>query len=186
MKSFLVIMLSYLTLSASAFAVEGYVTDSSGKIVKTGSGLCLRSGTYTSANAVGECEPVAKAAVPVSLSGDVLFDFDSSALTERGRESLDKIAATIEPGSTVTVVGHTDIIGSTLYNFKLSQQRAVAVGDYLAAKSGFTSKFDVKGVGSSKPTDATKICEGIKDFEQYKACLAPDRRVVITIVKPVK
>jgi len=113
----------------------------------------------------------------------VLFAFDSSALTETGRAALDKLVSTITPGSTVTVVGHTDKIGTAQYNLKLSQQRAGAVGDYLNAKSGFKSKFIVQGVGATQPTEGTNLCTGMKNFERYKACLAPDRRVVITIIK---
>jgi OOP family OmpA-OmpF porin len=182
MKAFLVIMLSYVTIWSVGMAADGYVTDSSGKIVQTGSGLCLHTGTYVPANAVRGCDPAPERA-PVSINGDVLFAFDSSALTETGRAALDKLVSTITPGSTVTVVGHTDKIGTAQYNLKLSQHRAGAVGDYLNAKSGFKSKFIVQGVGATQPTEGTNLCTGMKNFERYKACLAPDRRVVITIIK---
>jgi outer membrane protein OmpA-like peptidoglycan-associated protein len=66
---------------------------------------------------------------------------------------------------------------------KLSQHRAGAVADYLNAKSGFKSKFVTQGVGATQPTEGTKLCTGIKNFERFKSCLAPDRRVVITVIK---
>jgi outer membrane protein OmpA-like peptidoglycan-associated protein len=181
MKVFLVVMLSYLTIwSGVTFATQqGYVVDGSGQIVKTGTGLCLRNGTWTVADAVNGCDPSAEA-VPLSLSGDVLFEFDSSALTSRGLEVLSVLAANIMPGSTVTVVGHTDRIGTAQYNLKLSQQRAGAVTDFLNAKSGFKSKFITQGVGATQPTEGTALCTGMRNFERFKSCLAPDRRVVIT------
>ena len=183
MKAFLVVMLSYLTIwSGVTFATQGYVVDGSGQIVKTGTGLCLRNGTWTAANAVRGCDPLPER-TPVSINGDVLFEFDSSALTVAGRAALDKLVTSIVPGSTVTVVGHTDRIGTAQYNLKLSQQRAGAVADYLNAKSGFKSKFITQGVGSTQPTEGTHLCVGMKNFERYKACLAPDRRVVITVIK---
>lgn len=182
MKALLAVMLSAVTFLAIAQGRPGYVTDGSGQIVRTGSGLCLHTGTYTSADAVKGCDPVAERA-PVTINGDVLFEFDSAALTPAGRAALDRLVSTISPGSTVTVVGHTDRIGTAQYNLKLSQHRAGAVADYLNAKSGFRSKFVTQGVGATQPTEGTKLCTGMKNFERFKACLAPDRRVVITVIK---
>ena len=182
MKAVFAVLLSAVTVLAVAQGTPGYVTDGSGQIVKTGSGLCLHTGTYTPADAVRGCDPLPER-TPVSINGDVLFEFDSSALTVAGRAALDKLVASIAPGSTVTVVGHTDRIGTAQYNLKLSQQRAGAVGDYLNAKSGFKSKFITQGVGATQPTEGTKLCTGMRNFERFKACLAPDRRVVITIIK---
>lgn len=182
MKKLFLVLLAVVSVTAVAQGTPGYVTDGSGQIVRTGSGLCLHTGTWTAADAVRGCDPVPERA-PVSIGGDVLFEFDSAALTVAGRAALDKLVPTIAPGSTVTVVGHTDRIGTAQYNLRLSQERAGSVGDYLNAKSGLKSKFIVQGVGSTQPTEGTKLCTGMKNFERYKACLAPDRRVVITIIK---
>jgi OOP family OmpA-OmpF porin len=180
MKAVFAILLSAVAFLAVAQGTPGYVTDGSGQIVKTGTGLCLHTGTWTAADAVRGCDPVT-AARPLSLSGDVLFEFDSSALTVKGIEVLSVFAANIPPGSTVTVVGHTDRIGSAAYNLKLSQQRAQAAADFLNAKSGFKSKFAVSGVGSTQPSGDTVLCTGMRNFEKFKSCLAPDRRVVISV-----
>jgi OOP family OmpA-OmpF porin len=182
MKALFAVLLSAVAFLALAQGTPGYVTDGSGQIVKTGSGLCLHTGTWTTADAVKGCDPVAERA-PVTINGDVLFEFDSSALTTAGQAALDRLLPTVVPGSTVTVVGHTDRIGTAAYNLKLSQHRAGAVADYLNAKSGFKSKFITQGVGATRPTEGTKLCTGMKNFERFKACLAPDRRVVITIIK---
>ena len=183
MKAVFAILLSAVTFLAVAQSTPGYVTNGSGQIVKTGSGLCLHTGSYTAANAVKGCDPVAepKALAPVTLSGDTLFEFDSAALTAKGQETLNRLIKHITPASSVTMVGHTDRIGTTSYNQKLSQQRAQAAADYLNAKTGFKAKFQVTGVGSSQPSGKTAACAGIKDFAKLKACLAPDRRVVITV-----
>jgi OOP family OmpA-OmpF porin len=180
MKAVFAVVLSAVAFLAVAQGTPGYVTDGSGQIVKTGTGLCLHTGTWTAADAVRGCDPVAEAK-PLSLSGDVLFEFDSSALTAKGIEVLSVLAANIPAGSTVTVVGHTDRIGSAAYNLKLSQHRAQAAADFLNAKSGFKSKFAVSGVGSSQPSGETVLCTGMRNFERFKSCLAPDRRVVISV-----
>ena len=182
MKALFAVLLSAVAFLAIAQGTPGYVTDGSGQIVKTGSGLCLHTGTWTAADAVRGCDPVPERA-PVTINGDVLFEFDSSALTAAGRTALDRLLPTVVPGSTVTVVGHTDRIGSAQYNLKLSQHRAGAVADYLNAKSGFKSKFVTQGVGATQPTEGTQLCTGMKNFERFKSCLAPDRRVVITAIK---
>jgi outer membrane protein OmpA-like peptidoglycan-associated protein len=180
MKAFLVIMLSYLTIWGAASATQGYVVDGSGKIVQTGTGLCLHTGTYVSGDAVKGCDPVPEAK-QTSLSGDLLFEFDSSTLTVAGQQALDQFATKIQSGATVTVVGHTDRIGSAEYNLRLSQQRAKSAADYLNSKTGSKSKFVVSGVGATQPTSGTHLCTGMRNFERYKKCLAPDRRVVVTV-----
>jgi OmpA-OmpF porin, OOP family len=170
------ILLSFVTLLCVAQGTQGYVVDGSGKIVGTGSGLCLHTGSWTPANAVGGCDPVAKP-VEVALNSDVLFAFDSSVLTPQGRTELDRVAKQITAGS-IKVVGHADRIGSAEYNQRLSVARANAVAGYLGSKSRAT--FTASGVGSTQPTPGTVLCNGMKDFEKYKACLAPDRRVVLS------
>ena len=177
MKAFLVIMLSAVT--ALAVAQPGYVTDSSGQIVKTGSGLCLHTGSYTAADAVKGCDPVVeKRATPVSLDSDVLFAFDSSVLTTAGRQALDALVPSV--GGQVIVVGHTDRIGAVGYNNQLSVARATEVAKYLGSKA--KANYTITGVGSSRPSGKTAQCTGPMTPELVQ-CLAPDRRVVVTIIK---
>jgi OOP family OmpA-OmpF porin len=179
MKAFLVIMLSYLTVWSVGMAAEGYVTDGSGQIVKTGSGLCLHTGSYTAANAVKGCDPVVeKRATPVSLDSDVLFAFDSSVLTSAGRQALDALVPSV--GGQVIVVGHTDRIGAVEYNNQLSVARATEVAKYLGSKA--KANYTITGVGSSKPSGKTAQCTGPVN-QRLIDCLAPDRRVIVTIIK---
>jgi OmpA-OmpF porin, OOP family len=59
----------------------------------------------------------------------IYFDFDSAALTPSGREIVRQAATTAAGGgiTLITVTGHTDTVGSALYNLKLSERRADAV-----------------------------------------------------------
>ena len=175
-------MLSFVTLWSVAFAVEGYVTDGSGQIVKTGSGLCLHTGSFTAANAVENCDLVVKAkSKPVVLSSDVLFEFDSAVITTKGKVALDQLSKQIKTTDTLAIVGHADRIGSTKYNQHLSSRRADAVAMYLDSK--VKALYVTTGVGSTQSTEDTVLCNGLKNFERYKACLAPDRRVTVTSTK---
>ena len=181
MKALYAIVLSFVTILVAAQGAQGYVTDGSGQIVKTGSGLCLHNGSYTPADAVKGCDPVIEPAksVPVALKADVLFAFDSFELTDAGRVALTKLADSIEMGATVTIVGHTDRIGTKEYNQRLSEGRAAAVAQYLNDK--VKANYIPSGVGYSQPTEGSDLCVGMKNFQKLVKCYAPDRRVVITI-----
>ena len=87
-----------------------------------------------------------------SLSGDVTFDVDSAALTDRAKQVLDEIVSRWngKPPATVTVVGHTDSVADDAYNQKLSEQRAKVVADYLTSKVA-SLNVQSSGKGESEP-----------------------------------
>lgn len=87
-----------------------------------------------------------------SLSGDVTFDVDSSALTDRAKQVLDEIVKRWngKAPATVTVVGHTDSVADDAHNQTLSEQRAKAVADYLTSKVP-SLNVQSSGKGESEP-----------------------------------
>ena len=177
MNKFLSIVI--LALASASAVASGYVTASDSSIVKTGSGLCLHTGYYNSTDAVKGCDPVPTVKpVPVTLNSDVLFAFDSAKLTAAGKAALDALAPQV--AGQAFVEGHTDRIGTARYNKTLSSTRAKAVADYLSTKT--KSTFVVSGVGSSQSSGKTAECIGPMS-PQLIACLAPDRRVIVTIIK---
>jgi OOP family OmpA-OmpF porin len=181
MKALLAILLSSIAVLAHAQSTPGYVTDSSGKVVKTGSDLCLRTSSWTPASAVEGCDSVAKPKEPVVavIDAGVLFAFDSAVLTKSGQEALNALVKQIKPGNTVSIVGHTDRIGAVKYNQSLSDARARSVAAYLSSK--VKANYAISGVGSSRPSGKTAQCTGPVN-QKLIDCLAPDRRVVITIL----
>lgn len=82
----------------------------------------------------------------VTLQSDVLFAFDSAALSARARDRIDTAAQTIRQRRprTITVEGFTDSRGSAAYNLRLSQRRADAVRRVLAT-SGLTASAVGRG-----------------------------------------
>ena len=181
MKVLLAILLSSITVLASAQSTPGYVVDGSGNIVKTGSDLCLRTTSWTSASAVKGCDPVAEPRVPVVavIDAGVLFAFDSAVLTAQGQQTLNALIKQIKPSNTVSIVGHTDRIGAAQYNQSLSDARARSVAAYFSNR--VRANYVTNGVGSTRPTGKTTQCTGAVN-QQLIDCLAPDRRVVITIL----
>ena len=101
-----------------------------------------------------------------TISGSGLFDFDKATIRPDLQEKLDKLIAESpklkEKGySSVTIVGHTDSVGSDAYNQGLSERRANAVADYLSANADVPrSVFTTSGMGESQPVATNETAEG--------------------------
>lgn len=88
----------------------------------------------------------------VSFS-NITFELNSSQLTPRARDVLDRIAAGLknQPALSVTIVGHTDATGGPDHNLVLSRARAEAVATYLANRGVGRGRLTVEGLGESQP-----------------------------------
>lgn len=150
---------------STAQSVTGFVTDANATRVLTATGDCLHVNSWSTDSMIVEChasakeemaEPLpepAKKMVSLSFDGTALFDFDSAALSAAGRGELDGLIAKVDGNGDIgiiKVVGHADSLGSTEYNQRLSEQRALSVQRYLQ-----TSLRDVKisasGMGELDP-----------------------------------
>lgn len=132
--------------------------------------------------AVVQAPVVAPVAMPqkISFSGDAVFAFDKAALQPEGRTLLDGLVKQLA-GATydnLMVTGHTDRIGSSRYNQKLSEQRAQTVKSYLVNQNIQASRIDAMGKGETQPVTKAGDCKGAKSAKVI-ACLQPDRRVDI-------
>ena len=83
---------------------------------------------------------------------NLLFDFDSDSLLENSKSRLNELIDFLEQNSTVKIeiIGHTDAVGSEVYNQKLSEKRAFAIYSYLIKKVD-KSRLAYSGKGSSIP-----------------------------------
>jgi OOP family OmpA-OmpF porin len=206
-----VLLAALLGLSASALAsaptkgidtagTVGYAIDQRGGVAKSGYGLCWRTGFWTPAMAIEECDPdlvPKKAGVPVvpvaaapkpaaekiTLAADALFDFDKATLRPEGKAKLDKLTEDIKgiKLEVIIAVGHADRFGSDAYNQKLSEKRAAAVKDYLVAKGIESNRVYAEGKGKKQPVTKPDQCKGPKS-KKVIACLQPDRRVEIEVI----
>jgi outer membrane protein OmpA-like peptidoglycan-associated protein len=112
--------------------------------------------------------PVVEQAVVVKeeviVIRDVHFQFDKATLTASDKEALDKIATRLKqeaPTARLTVTGHTDSVGSSKYNQKLSDRRAHSVVEYLISQGVPRSEFvSVTGAGESQPVADNKTADG--------------------------
>jgi outer membrane protein OmpA-like peptidoglycan-associated protein len=89
------------------------------------------------------------------LAMAVPFAFDSALLTPAASPMLDSVAEGIKllgDGSKIVIEGHTDSVGNSLYNKKLSKSRAQAVKQYFVVKHGIRpSALTTAGKGSREP-----------------------------------
>lgn len=197
------VALSALPFTASAQSKEGYwVQPSTGLVWKNASGECWRSGSWTPAMAIEECDPdlmpkkpmMQKAPPPpppakpmmqpkpkpkpvaqkVTLAADVLFDFDKSVLKNEGKAELDELARKVNALDleVVIAIGHTDSIGSDAYNQKLSVRRAESVKAYLVSRRIPPNRIYTEGKGEKQPVASNKTRDG----------RAKNRRVEIEVI----
>lgn len=84
----------------------------------------------------------------VSLA--IEFDFDSTTLTKKGQQYADKLLAYLKERNPPRIVleGHTDPVGASEYNDRLSLRRAESLKSYLEAQ-GYTGTIGVVGRGET-------------------------------------
>ncbi len=89
----------------------------------------------------------------LSRTGNIFFNSGSSRLDDASRPLLDSLAGILErcPGMRVEVGGHTDSVGTSRNNLRLSDDRANAVVDYLLAKGLNGDTIIGKGYGENVP-----------------------------------
>ncbi|MDR1462251.1 MAG: OmpA family protein [Azoarcus sp.] len=119
----------------------------------------------------------------VRLNADFLFDFDQALLKPDGRTALDDVAtqASQLQLEVVIVTGHSDRLGSDVYNQRLSERRAAAVKSYLVTRGIDASRIYTEGKGRAQPVTGTQ-CASVRGRKDLIECLQPDRRVDIEII----
>jgi OOP family OmpA-OmpF porin len=102
--------------------------------------------------------------IRITLSAKTLFDFDKSDLRPEGKRALDDVLVEVAKHSGevthITVTGHTDWVGTIVYNQKLSERRANAVRFYLISKGVDASMVSSVGMGKAEPIATNRTAEG--------------------------
>ncbi len=83
----------------------------------------------------------------------LFFETDTTELTHESKELLPEIVRTIQnrKPNEIYVVGHTDRVGTELYNLKLSSRRAYYIRDLLVSSGIKSSDLDVSFHGEAMP-----------------------------------
>jgi outer membrane protein OmpA-like peptidoglycan-associated protein len=114
----------------------------------------------------------------VTLSNDkVRFPVDKAEISDEAKAMIDEAVTPLvsaNKGVYFEIEGHTDSTGEPGYNFKLGEERALAVRDYIAKTHSIAlSRLNVISYGEEKPVVDNKT----KDDR------AQNRRVVIRILE---
>ena len=187
---------------------DAYVQDARGVIVRNSNvgdprigNLCWRTGYWTPAQAILECDPdLVKVAAPpvppvpptptpptppakpvsqkVTFAADAFFDFDKAVLKPEAKAKLDDLTGKLSGINleVIIAVGHTDSVGSDEYNQKLSVRRAEAVKAYIISKGVEANRVYTEGKGEKQPVADNKTADG----------RAKNRRVEIEVVGTTK
>jgi len=112
--------------------------------------------------------------IMVNLKNDLLFETGSAKLTPQAKNQLNELGDVLVkyPTNKITVLGHTDNVGSMTLNEMLSEKRANAVRDVLAEKGVPENQLRSEGYGETQP-----IAPNTKKSERAK-----NRRVELKIV----
>ena len=91
--------------------------------------------------------------VLVTMTSQTAFDTDSTDIKPGFLPTMNKLAdVVVRYGkTTLTVVGHTDDVGSVEYNQKLSERRALSVARYMEAKHVDSMRLATLGKGEGQP-----------------------------------
>lgn len=112
----------------------------------------------------------AKCTKRFSVGADALFEFDKADLTPGAEETLNALVSLLAPNGRVPeaglspmIEGHTDDKGSDAYNQTLSEKRAQAVKDWLAARGVLPVTTPIRGWGERRPVAPNTKPDGSDD-----------------------
>ena len=118
--------------------------------------------------------------VPIEIGAvvrlnNVFFDFDKSNLRPESFVELDRVVTLLKenPAIEIEMSAHTDSRGSDEYNFKLSDDRARSVREYIVSKGIAPTRIISQGYGETKP-------EVDNDTDEHRQL---NRRVEFKILK---
>lgn len=112
----------------------------------------------------------------LEIPSDISFDSGRYDIKPNMRPILDRFASTLNqnPVTTVTIVGHTDSVGSDSTNVPLSVNRASATRNYLVSRGVAMNRISIDGRGSREPIADNNTPSG----------RAMNRRVEIFVAEP--
>jgi peptidoglycan-associated lipoprotein len=132
--------------------------DSAGDASSSASASSTSSGTASSSTAAAtEAETLSPEEMLkkefAKVGSTILFDYDSSALSDYAQRTLDRQAAFLKarPQTRVLMGGHADERGTREYNLALGERRASAARDYLVSKGISSERVRIISYGKERP-----------------------------------
>jgi len=134
----------------------------------------LRAQLREQLNVILETRETARGLI-VNLS-DVLFDSASSNLKSGAREKLARVSGILlsHPGLQMAIEGHTDSIGTEVYNQGLSERRSESVRVYFLAQSVGPANVVTTGFGEGQPVATNVTAAGRQQNRRVELVVSGD------------
>jgi len=112
----------------------------------------------------------------LEIPSDISFSTGSYAIEPDFRSVLDRFASSLQenPGTRISIIGHTDSTGGDAINNPLSVNRAASTRDYLSSRGVSLGRMSIDGRGAREPIAGNETPEG----------RARNRRVEIFVAEP--
>lgn len=93
---------------------------------------------------------------------NIFFDFNKATLRPESKTELDRLIKLLQdvPSLKIEISGHTDNVGSALYNQQLSENRAKSVVDYLIINGLDSNRLTYVGYGMTQPVATNDTEDG--------------------------
>ena len=113
--------------------------------------------------------------ITMIIPGTNTFDVNSTSVNKDAQSALTAIAGVLAEydRTIVTVAGHTDNQGETDYNQGLSEQRALAIGEYLSQRGITPTRLVIQCFGQNRPIADNSIPSGRAENRRVELIIEP-------------
>ena len=113
--------------------------------------------------------------VRITMTSQTAFETNSASIKPGFHSTMDKVAdVVVRYGkTTLTVVGHTDDVGTNAYNQSLSERRALSVAQYLESKRVDSMRLATAGKGETQPRSTNNTEAGRQENRRVEIYVEP-------------
>lgn len=115
--------------------------------------------------------------IRITMTNQTAFETGSTNIKSGFETTMNRVAEVVTRygKTTLTIVGHTDAVGTKDYNLDLSRRRAQAVADYLRGRNVNPARLTSDGKGESAPIASNQSERGRQANRRVEIFVAPVR-----------
>lgn len=113
--------------------------------------------------------------ITMIIPGATIFDVNSTVINKGAQSALTAITGVLAEydNTMITVAGHTDNQGETDYNQGLSEQRALAIGEYLSQRGITPTRLVIQCFGQNRPIADNSVASGRAENRRVELVIEP-------------